>query len=406
MSQTAREAKRRQNRKRNLILTLVVGLIVVLVLAGAYRKNKNYIISKDRYVNAYKTELYFFKDIDYRELDGFSAENLTLGEGEKTNGYKVLTKEPKVVSSKYIENQNATIDQIKENNYQGDWSRMMSDLTGALGGLGKLSGKRDFLISAVDYVGDGDAELEQKKAQLKILGDGKAKEITAGNLYMMGTGYVYTTTSTRERVISEKSLPYVSVDFLKNAAKVDDSSQKVLKLVNNDHVFTAFTIKKDTFVADEEAVVTKWEEFFSANETKERGAYYNNLVHRVDLLQTYPELSFVLEEKKYQAYLVDVVEDGNEKIMIMMVKDYIGDFAGQIISSATVNIEDLGCIKVPQSAIVKKDGETFVKVVEKNYFEELVPVAVYKYDQGQAILKLTDEANHALNEGMSIKIYP
>lgn len=406
MSQTAREAKRRQNRKRNLILALVIGLIVVLVLAGAYRKNKNYIISKDRYVNAYKTELYFFKDIDYRELDGFSAENLTLGEGEKTNGYKVLTKEPKVVSAKYIENQNATIDQIKENNYQGDWSRMMSDLTGALGGLGKLGGKQDFLISAVDYVGDGEAELEQKKAQLKILGDGKAKEITAGNLYMMGTGYVYTTTSAREKVISEKSLPYVSVDFLKNAAKVDDSSQKVLKLVNNDHVFTAFTIKKDTFVADEEAVVTKREEFFTANETQERGAYYNHLVRRVDLLQTYPELSFTLGEKKYQAYLVDVVEDGNEKIMIMMVKDYIGDFAGQIISSATVNIEDLGCIKVPQSAIVKKDGETFVKVVEKNYFEELVPVAVYKYDQGQAILKLTDEANHALNEGMSIKIYP
>ena len=61
---------------------------------------------------------------------------------------------------------------------------------------------------------------------------------------------------------------------------------------------------------------------------------------------------------------------------------------------------------MPQSAIIKKDGATYVKTLEKGYFEELTPVTVYKYDKGMAILKLDDENNKKLSSGTTIKVYP
>ena len=54
------------------------------------------LLETSEYTNAYKTNFFFFKDIDYIELDDFSAADLTLPEGEKTNGYKTLTQSPKL----------------------------------------------------------------------------------------------------------------------------------------------------------------------------------------------------------------------------------------------------------------------------------------------------------------------
>lgn len=351
--------------------------------------------------------------MEYIALDNFSASDLTLEEGQKTNGYKVLTKEPKVVNQEYLEEQTATIDEIMANDYYDKWPKHMKELTSNFVGMAKITKqvsdeerrRKAFLINSVKFMGDSEADLNAKKGQYESLKGGEAREINLNNLHMMGTGYVYSTVNTMEKVVSESALPYVSVEFLENAGKLDTENANALKIINNDHVFTAFPIDKSTFVEGEEEALALRNEYFQTSGNDNKTAYYNYLVSRVDQLRQYPTMTFKANDENYSGYIIDSIEDGDQKIIVMVIKDYINAFANEIIIETEVNIEQFDCYKIPQSAVFKKDGKTYIKAIEKDYFEELIPVTVYKYEKGNAILKINEE-NTDISEGMMIKIYP
>ncbi len=364
------------------------------------------------YIDAYRTDVYLFKDIDYIQLDDFSAADLTVKEGDKVNGYTVLTKDQKVVNQGYLNTQITTIDQIMTDKYNANWPAVVSELGENYVGMAKINSqfsgdardRKSFLINSTRYMGETTAELDGEKAQYAALNDGAAREISLSALGMSSTGYIYASVNSMEKVISESVLPYISEDFLGIASRVESQNQTALKVINNDHAFAAFVVPKDKEVAGEEAALKLKKANIGTTGSEKNAEYYKYLVKRVDKVWEYPTITLMKDNNKYRGYLVDEVESGDNKIVIVLIKDYVNVFAEENIVNTDINIQDYDAFEVPRSAIEEKDDGAYITMMERGYFEEEIKVNVARYDDGKAIMPVDD--NPDLYVGMSYKVYP
>ena len=97
------------------------------------------LLDEERYTESVTTDLYFFKNIDYREIDNFQATDLTMAEGEKANGYTSLTSNPKVVNVEYVNEQIQVIDKLIEDEYYNNWSRIVGELVTNYEGMNSIT---------------------------------------------------------------------------------------------------------------------------------------------------------------------------------------------------------------------------------------------------------------------------
>lgn len=370
------------------------------------------LLEKKQYTESYKTEMYFFKDIDYRVIDNFQASDLSLLEGEKANGYKPLTNSPKVVNTDYLNEQIAVIDTIITEEYYNNWSRIIGDIVSNYSGISNITNqigetereRKKFLIEAVQYMGLDLPALQQKRQTLVGLLGGVPRNIALNELGLLSSGYVYTTIKPVEKTLSESMLPYINSTFLKTVSKVDQESENVLKVVNNDHVYVAFSIPNDKKIMGEDEVVTLKTELMGTADSGIDQDYYDFLIKRVDQLYYFPKLRFEYNNRVYSGYFVNVIDEGGQKIIVLMLKDYVNDFSQVVIGKSDVYIQDYSAYEIPGSAVYKKDEETMIDTVTKGYFSDSLPVVVEKYNNGNAILKSVD--NPSLSSGMRISVYP
>ena len=370
------------------------------------------LLEKIQYTESHKTEMYFFKDVDYKVIDDFKASDLTLAEGEKANGYKVLTNTPKVVNTAFINEEIAVIDKIIAEQYYNNWGRIVGDVVSNYQGLSSITSqigetereRKNFLIESVQYMGQDLATLQKTREDLVGLSDGAPRNISLNDLKMLSSGYVYTTIKPVEKIVDENMLPYVNLAFLKSVSKIDQESETLLKVINNDHVYVAFTIPDGTSIMGENEVLALKSEMMGTDDPGVNQAFYDFLVKRVDQLYYFPQLRFKYEDKVYSGYFVDVIKEGDQKIIVLMIKDYINDFSNVVVGDGEVYIQDYKAFKIPQSAVFKVNGETKVDTVTKGYFSDPTSVTVEKNILGKSILKADD--NPGLNSGMRIKIYP
>lgn len=412
MSREIRQKRRRVRNRRRLRIGIAFFLIIAVIAALAYRSQKNGIVEASVYTRSEKTKVYFFKDIDYTELDDFSSSDLNVDEGSKVNGYTALTDDSKVVSQDYLNDQIDTIDQIiSEKTYQA-WPSIVEEIQDNFSGLDKLKSeldsskqsRKDFLINAVRYMGLSVDELKTEREQLSSLNDGKSRDVILGDLDVQSSGYVYTTINSLEKITSENVLPYIDKSFLDNVGTLDRQNKTALKVINNDHLFAAFVLDKDDEVDGEDEAMKLKEKYAGTTGTENNSTYYQYLVQRVDILWQYPEIAIEKDGKYYDCYLIDVVEDGDYKIPIVLFKDYVNVFAEDTILSTNVQLQKFSAYQIPQSAITKKDDKTYLTTLEKDYFEKEQEVTVEKWEKGDAILRCKD--NTDLESGTVYKVYP
>ncbi|MBK5243598.1 MAG: hypothetical protein JJE18_00990 [Eubacteriaceae bacterium] len=370
------------------------------------------LLEKIQYTESHKTEMYFFKDVDYKVLDEFQTSDITLAEGEKANGYKTLTNTPKVVNTAYINEQIAVIDTIIADKYYNNWGRIVGDVVSNYQGLSSITSQigetereqKNFLIESVQYMGQDLATLQKTREDLVNLGGGTPRDINLNDLKMLPSGYVYTTIKPVEKIVDENMLPYVNLAFLKSVSKIDRESETLLKVINNDHVYVAFTISEEKSIMGENKVLALKAEMMGTDDPGINQAYYDFLVKRVDQLYYFPKLRFKYDDKDYSSYFIDEIKEGDQKIIILMIKDYVNDFSNIVVGDGEIYIQDYKAFEIPQSAVFKVDGETKVDTVTKGYFSNPTTVTVEKNIRGKAILKSSE--NPGLSSGMRIKIYP
>ncbi|MBC3804717.1 hypothetical protein GH808_09775 [Acetobacterium fimetarium] len=370
------------------------------------------LLEKEEYTESYKTEMYFFKDIDYRILDSFTASDLSLVEGEKANGYKVLTNTPKAVNVDYLNEQIKVIDTIISEAYYNNWGRIVGDIVTNYQGMTSITSqigetereRKKFLVESVQYMGLDLNALQAKRQKYVDLLGGQARSITLSDLGMLSSGYVYTSIKPVEKTLDENMLPYINTAFLDSVSKIDQESESLFKVVNNDHVYVAFTIPKNKSIMGEDEVLSLKAEMMGISDNGINQEYYDFLIKRIDQLYYYPELRFEYNKKVYSGYFVDSITEGNQKMIVLMVKDYVNDFSDAVIGDTEIYIQDYNAFKIPKSAVFEEAGDTKINIVTKGYFNESLPVAVEKYSNGDAILKTADNPN--LNSGMRISIHP
>ncbi|MGV8905001.1 MAG: hypothetical protein ACOH15_00195 [Acetobacterium sp.] len=412
MSQKKRQKNRRVILRNKIFLGSVFFFIVAIIVITSYRGNMSMLLEKIQYTESYKTEMYFFKDVDYKVIDEFQASDLTLAEGEKANGYKSLTNTSKVVNTAYIDEQINVIDKVIADEYYNNWGRIVGDVVSNYQGLSSITSqigetereRKNFLIESVQYMGQDLATLQKTREDLVALGDGAPRNISLNDLKMLSSGYVYTTIKPVEKIIDENMLPYVNLAFLKSVSKIDQESETLLKVINNDHVYVAFSIPEGTSIMGEDEVLPLKSEMMGTDDSGINQAFYDFLVRRVDQLYYFPQLRFKYQDQVYSGYFVDVIKEGDQKIIVLMIKDYINDFSNVVVGDAEVYIQDYKAFQIPQSAVFDVDGEKKVDTVTKGYFSNPTSVTVEKTILGKAILKASD--NPGLSSGMRIKIYP
>jgi len=412
MSQIKRKNNRRVKLRKKIIVGFVFFFIVGIFIVTSYRGNMSMLLEKIQYTESHKTEMYFFKDVDYKVIDQFQASDLTLAEGEKANGYKPLTNSNKVVNVDYINEQIAVIDKIIADQYYNNWGRIAGDVVSNYQGLSSITSQigetereqKQFLTESVQYMGQDLATLQKTRENLLSLGTGAPMNISLNELKMLSSGYVYTTIKPVEKIADENMLPYINLAFLKSVGKIDQESETLLKVINNDHVYVAFTIPEGTSIMGENEVLALKSEMMGTSDAGINKAYYDFLVKRVDQLYYFPEIRFKYKDHIYSSYFVDIIKEGDQKIIVMMVKDYINNFSDVVVGNAEIYIQDYKTFEIPKSAVFTEEGQTKVDTVTKGYFSDPTSVTVEKYAHGDAILKESD--NPGLSSGMRIKIYP
>lgn len=407
MSQNARKKKR--ERRRKLIIRGLVAffLILIIILVVRYRNNRTKLLEKENYVHAINTSLYFFKNTDYIELNDFSKSDLRNKEGQKVNGYNALTKTKKSVNKTFINEQIKTIDTILAEKDTAHWPKIVAEIRRDASGLNKITDSEDrktFLTNTTRYMGMSDDDLKKERKQLVKLKKAGKRDIILGDLNMLSTGYVYASVNAMEKVVNENILPYINVNFLESVSKIDQQNETALKVVDNDRLFAAFIVDKDETVGGEKQCLKLKKKIIGTTGQSKNTEYYDYLVHRVDMLWNYPQLAIEKNGKCYDCYLVDVVYDGNKKIPIVLFKDYVSVFASDNILKTNIHLQDFPAYEVPQSAVTKKDGKTYLTTVAKEYFTEKIPVKISKWENGKAILRMSE--NPKLPVGTPYRVYP
>ncbi len=405
MSQQIRKKKRQAQRKRILTLCLIFLTIIILGLIIHYRRTATGLLEQSEYKNVVSSEVYFFKHSDYIEINNFSVQDLTSSQGSKVNGYTPLTKNKMSISLDYLNAQSSTINQILKNKDYLHYNNIVRQIQNNFKGLDKLTSqisstqgkKKTYLVNASAYFGMNRKQLIEKRQQIKKIKKKRHREIVLSDLGMLSSGYVYGTVNPMEKVVTENVLPYIDNNFLESIQKIDQQDEQALKIVDNDHLYAAFTVSPDTTIQNESSVKKLKQKVIGTTGRKKDVAYYSKLVKRVDLLWQYPQISIVKNNKSYPCYVVNVFKSGSKKIVVVMLKDYISVFANDNILKSDINIQSFQCYKVPKSAIKTEGKKQYITLLQKGYFKKKVEVKVRRYDGRKAILAVEDNPNLSAN---------
>lgn len=418
MGYIEREKRRRANKRKKRIIGGVLFFILIVVIFWVMQKNKEIILEKNVYTNTYNTHFFLFKDIGYVKLQDFSIDDLAIEEGQKSNGYLKLTKEPMTLDQNFLSEQIGTIDQTINEKYFENWPSIIDEIKTNYVGMAKVKtqfgqeerDRKIFLVNSVQFMGSDEKTLKEKKKIYTELQGDQTRNITLSDLHLPSSGYVFSTLNNMEKVVSQSALPFINTSFLENASKIERQDETALKVVNNDHIFAAFAMPGDGIISGEAEMKALKNQHSADYEIKSRSDYYHFLVRRVDYLRDYPTISFSTDHYDYSAYFVDILENednkNDEKIVVLLIKDYVNVFAKEIMIQPDIYLEKEDAYILPQSCIDKRDDKTYVQVLEKGTFPESYEVEVKTTLQGKAILSLDSELNRKLSPGMVIKVYP
>ena len=396
MSQpSSRKVSKQVNRRRLPRLGLAF-FFIILVLGGflynQYRRAAKAFVSAETYHYTVGARLYEFKSVDYVIVDGLSGIK-TLKNGTKVNGYMPLTSAPGVVNTHYLQNQIDTLSKMESDqtyNHRRDTAQSVIDRVGSLTrkkGQDTTFGDDTFKMNVSRYLPYDAAEIKAKREQLTGLNDGKPRQIVLHDLGMLASGFYYDSISGYDKVVNENLLPYMSMDFLKQLNTTDRSTEAAVCIIGNSRIYAAFDIGSSEALISESDVKALKKSYFGDDTNQKSEEYYKFLSERADMVYQYPEVTIHKNGKDYKAYLVDVVQDGTARIAVVVIKDYLEDFAGETVFNANVDIDNYRVYRIPRTAVYERGDKSYIHVIEKDFFEREQEIHIKKTDGGDVLLE-------------------
>lgn len=401
MSRQTRAIKRLRRKRKRIIIVVIAIIIFLIVAVGYYRSNLSFILREEDYLNSQSSQIYFLRDSTYFLIDDFTEGDLAYPVGTKVSGYNILTNSPMTINQDYLNSQIASINALIAGKYYEDWGRYSQELQNTVNDVFTNNSTLDFFKDSARYSLNSLETLHQIQNKLQSLNTGRPIELTLNNISLMATGFVASTVSEYDKIAGEVILSHIDDNTLSSLDKLSTNNETALRIINNDHCYALATVNKNITVQGEAQTIELKNQYSQDITISE---YYKMLISRIDRLRLYPTISFNYNNQTFSAYLVNIIENEEEKICVLMIKEYIQDLTEVERTNCTLNTQNYRAFVIPKSSIIEKDDKTYVQLLQKGYFVKEVEVNVDLYDDGKAILRSRD--NPDLSSGTTIKTYP
>ena len=412
MSQPSSRKARKQVNKRRVPTLGLAFFFIILVLSGflynQYRRGAKAFVSAETYHYTVGTRLYEFKTVDYVVVNGLSGIK-TVKNGTKVNGYTPLTSSPGVVNTHYLQNQIDTLSKMETDQTYNNRHETAESVIDRLGSLTREKGQDTsfnddtFKMNVARYLPYDAAKIKAKREQLSALNDGKPRQIVLHDLGMLASGFYYDNISGYDKVVNENLLPYLSMDCLRQLNTTDRSTEAAVCIIGNDRIYAAFDIGSAETLISEGDVKALKKSYFGDDTNQKSEDYYKFLSERADVIYQFPEVTIHKNGKDYKAYLIDVVEDGSARIGVVVIKDYLEDFAVDSVFNANIDIDNYRVYRIPRTAVFERGGKSYIRVIEKDFFEREQEIHIKKTDGNDALLE--PEENPDLPTGTPYRKY-
>ncbi|MBR0383463.1 MAG: hypothetical protein IJH61_02110 [Eubacteriaceae bacterium] len=398
MSQPSRNQRKQVNRRRLPRIGLAF-FFIILVLGGflynQYRRGAKAMVSAETYHYSIGARLYLFKTVDYVVVDGLSGIK-NVKNGTKVNGYSPLTKSPGVVNTNYLQNQIDTLAKMETDQTYNHRRETAESVIDRLGSLTRKKGQDTsfnddtFKQNVSRYLPYDAKEIAAKRDQLGKLNDGKARQIVLHDLGMQASGFYYDSISGYDKVVNVNLLPYLSMNFLRQLNTTDRSTEAAVCIVSNDSIYAAFDIGSSETLISEGDVKALKKSYFGDDTNQKSEEYYKFLSERADMIYQYPEVTLHKNGKEYKAYLVDIVQDGSARIGVVVIKDYLEDFASENVFNGNVDIDNYRVYRIPRTAVYERGDKSYIHVIEKDFFDREQEIHIKKTDGNDVLLEPGD----------------
>lgn len=422
----------RKNSRLIFYTAVVAG--VLIYLAARIIPAETVFIESEAHPFGVDAKVYVFKEEQYVVLNNAEGINLLCEEGRKLSASTLLS-DNYVLGDTYIQKKIAVLDymlslpdmdtareiyaainekQKEEEDLQAQLDAAVaagdeaakSDIAGLLENCQYLS---ELLEGGLAYAGmPYESMVAERAAYAQLLGRTDLP-LTADNLGFTVFGRLAYWTDGYEGVMGFNCGRKIDADYLAMidsmapaGGKSDSAAGRIyIKSSSADRTLLAVTVPADTYIAKEEKVADKYAYFYDNYDIDLEGGYYNFLYRRIDVLEGFPMLSVAFADGTvHSGYYVETITAGEKKILILMLREDIDDFADKRIFAAQAYAEEVRCFAVPASAVFEYNGKKYVTVLKNATDKVDVEVTVYRTEGKTVYLKTAE--NEELSGGDEI----
>ena len=330
-------------------------IIFLIVLAWINLSSKEtLILHNDRYVRTYETEMTLIKNEQVFYFDNNPSYLVSAGTRVSLN--KPLS-DQKVTNQKYIADKVEILNAALSKN-EATGKILDTELIDLFDEEKRMESQRNIriMLSSLEYCYKTDDEIST------MLKDTSALTITGLTLKKIGSsypGYVYFEDDGYEQILTFDNMDLMSEEFLKQADEFAELNagygSNILKVADDDAVVLVAAVSNDVKLQREASLDDKKNDIYDRLEKRDLASYVELLTKRVDILRSLPKVRFTLEDKEFEAHLIESVKGKDNKLLIFIMKDMI-DSNILKLRKAKTNIytyENQGYV-IPAKSVFKK----------------------------------------------------
>lgn len=424
------------NKKKKSQNTVWMGLAIVtivILLWVNHNSKKVELLYARQYFESYETQALVIRNEEVAHLD--QKIDFEVTEGQRVGLNEMLSKSANISFSDYFNREIDIINWLIDNKAYQEENLFSSDIEKIDKEIEKLDGdikwaegfsnedklkvlnsekdqlikKKSYILKSFQYLGADEESLLKLKEEYSSQNDTTGSKITAKKLNFSFPGYVYFQSDGYESLLNANILQYLTPEYikeLKNYNASDDSNYKqTIKIIDDSYMYLSIVLPKEVFLKQEEQVLKVKEQIMASLKTRDLNTYYHHLNNRFGDLKVMPTISFYYNENTYKGHAIDVVEHGQEKILLIQLKDQLPPdfYTKRQVDINLVTYSDSG-YTIPEKSIVQKDGKDNIIIMNKGTLKEYVEVTINRKKGKEVFLDRTD--NKDIKEGSALIINP
>ena len=416
--------KKRKRYKASPILLVIIGAIIIslIVLPKLRAVNRTILLNHTEYTTYEDCTGYMFMEEDYITLESDTKINFLVEEGAKISPRLLLADNYKVRTNSYITEKLNTVNYILENSDSISPEQIYSDMQHIIDKIAivqkqldnaiddKNSDRKDTLLRQYEelstqfenlknllaYATLSTNKLQIEKDNLNALLTQTEHNLTAQNINFTINGVISYSKDGYEDVLNIHNIGNISDEFIEN---IDDmkvhtrleDNEYFIKSSQKDETIIVLKLPIDAEIQDEYEIIKRKMSVTAENELTT--GYYDFIYKRADIKNLFPTCTMTIDDATIHSHIIDIVYSNEYKYALLFATNPFELGSADRIFDATLELNSYKAYIIPSSSISTENGETYIHQVSGSSYSKAIKVVVHKYDNGNAILKVSQNPN-------------